>query len=216
MQQLKEYLEKNNPRAWLHFIGKQYYSPGKFIKEAEKYSVTRRIAPRTLKQMHWGDIILLAFSAGLKRSGKIFGWFILDNLHGVDLHKKCDGLEIDWHFEEGTEATKVERECGKYFVSGYGTVKGVLDLPEIAEHIEKEDMPMIGGRLQLFNKPILVKKLTYFMGFRGFEIINFMIDAEYKGYGEGQYYEQFKPLAGFKVILGENKIVNLQAYIKAK
>ena len=42
-------------KTWLHWIGNSHYSISKFIKEAKKLGVSRRVPQRTLRNMEWGS-----------------------------------------------------------------------------------------------------------------------------------------------------------------
>jgi len=201
---------KKSHRCWIHFIGKEHYSLSKFIKEARKIGVSRRIAPQTLKLMHWGDIILLARS--LKQSCKIFGWFKISRLYAIGLKELFAGWQsIIWtpmHVEE-------YRQCGHYTISSCGYISDV-DLEEVAKRISKEQRPMIGGELVLLNQPIKIKGLTFQRGFRPFDLRKLIDEYDHNHEHKGQYYFKFEPLAGLRVALSNKGIgFNMETYIKA-
>jgi len=68
--------------TYLHFIGKEYYSISKFIKEAKLFGVSRRVNLLMLKKFEFGDKIYL-FQWD-KTSSILFGYFIFEKILGLD------------------------------------------------------------------------------------------------------------------------------------
>lgn len=67
--------------TWLHFVGRSYYkSELRFVREAERYGVTRRVSLAVLRSMAWGDRVLLVTRSGA--SSVVFGQFTVTRLSG--------------------------------------------------------------------------------------------------------------------------------------
>jgi len=198
-------------RCWIHFLGKEYYSTSKFIKEARRLGVSRRVAPHVLRQMRWGDIVLLARSR--KASCKIFGWFKISTLFAKGLKDLlADRLDIVWTPMNET----VDKLCGRYTISACCGLSPFTRLEEVAERITKDHKAMVGGELVLLSKPVKIRGLTYIRGFRPFCLEKLIVEYEAKLPHCGQYYDSFEPLANLSIPLDhEGMGFNMEAYIKA-
>lgn len=157
----------------IHFIGKQYYSIAKFISEAKKYGISRKIAPNILKKMNFGDIILLA--QGNSKGSIIFGFFIFSSILGLK-HELIEKLEL-----EGTIAlssnnpVQVERGCGSYSITGSYGIENSQRFMDFIKEQENKDLKgiLIGGS---FHKlPLLLPydevhtNIPFQQGFRFFD-----------------------------------------------
>ena len=155
--------------TWLHFVGKQY-SIKEFIGEAQNYGVSRRISLNQLKNMSWGDRVLLAQKTGEKRA-RIFGEFFVENIYGLD------GQSIVNLFPQITrkqQQYRVRRICGDYLVTGYARVP--FSIQEIAKTIEEsgEKFPlMIGGEFR-HHRLVDLSGIKHSMGFRPFNYRRFL------------------------------------------
>lgn len=191
--------EGYNPKFFLHFVGRQFYSTRlKFIKEAQEYGVTRRVSLQDLKKMNYGDIVLLAMQEGTQKI--LFGFFVIEIICGLGrrtierLINECEVYKIN---DGGRE---INRNCGMYTV---GATYGIeASIPQIAEAIEKtkdeNNVLMIGGSFEPFPNLINLKNIPHRMGFRLFDWEEFQ-KAELKyskrekiPYVEGLFYVEKK------------------------
>lgn len=159
--------------AWLHFIGRQYYSRASFIREAEKYGVTRRVSLHTLARMNWGDLVALAIKES--RTPVLFGTFHISRLSGLspqasDIVRDLFRCEVI----QGQER-HVERECGDYYELGITVIVHEAPLPEIARALidaKKRGIdigkPMVGGVFQA-HELVYLKDIPHQQGFRPFD-----------------------------------------------
>lgn len=157
-------------RTWLHFIGKQYYSRAKFIKEAKQYGVTRRVALQQLKQMAFGDMVLLAMMDG--KSPVIFGYFIIEKISGlsptataaIQGRLKCEMLNPGGRI--------IKRGCGSYIEGQCLVARASLqEIVAILDELRKQDvdigLPMVGGEFKL-HPIIRLRDIPFRQGFRLF------------------------------------------------
>ena len=124
-------------RTALHYVGKGLYSKEDFIREAQRYGVSRNLPPHVIAQLEWGDTVLLAFWEShdgkphqwqfSKGRARVFGFL---EVRGVSV-RSLDGaldpkdlpLDYDFVHEVGEE---VERKCGHYVVRYRMGISGSL------------------------------------------------------------------------------------------
>ena len=165
-------------KTWLHWIGNAHYSVSKFIKEAKKVGVSRRVPVRILRNMKWGDRIYLVSRVPGLKSPVVFGYFEIDRLVGIkidempdDLKSKVDNIDdpaSDFMFAE-------ERGCGYVIIGGYYVTS--LGVEELADYAGEDTM--VKGGLKIFPKPWpTLFKMPPFRGFREFDADLFHEDLE--------------------------------------
>jgi len=166
---------------WLHFIGKQYYTIHKFVKEAENIGINRKIAARILKKMNFGDLIFLA--QGNSKGSKLFGFFEFTTLMGISPELKQRMLDegvVKW---VSTPNTMIKRGCGQYVLSSLYSVCDTKKLMvDIIREMDDEDLKgvMIGGSFHPLSdvgisRDIVNSNMVFRMGFREFDFNNFRI-----------------------------------------
>ena len=165
---------------WLHWVGGCYYTIPQFIREARRFGVSRRINPRMLKQMGWGDRIYLAAREKGLKSPVIFGYFHLEKVYGIRLD---DEAKRRLESETGKAIEVVDSGPGLSFARGCGMcVEGGLycittaTVEELTEYGEPET-PEVRGKLFIFPKPYpAFKSLSPFRGYRKFDGEAFLKD----------------------------------------
>jgi len=185
---------------WLHWVGREYYTQKSFIKEAEKYGVTRRVSLQVAKQMSWGDRVFCAMLN--RKQGEIFGCFTISTLSGLS-------SEVIEKINEETEVTmtdpggeRVQRGCGEY-MSGpsFQTEASLEEIVEIVENVREknEDIgkPMVGGKFTQIE-PITLIDIPFRQGFRKINGKALLHSAECNNRRvQGQFYidkEEAEPL----------------------
>lgn len=170
--------------AWLHWIGKSYYTIGSFITESEQYGITRRVALNVLERMNWGDKVLCIQKEDGAKSGSIFLEFNIERLSGLSaeaekaLAKRWSIVMID------PGGDRVERECGEYETGPLCAFEGAT-LPEIARILKSLKTsgvdigkPMIGcskGYFSVYNEPLTrLRDVPFRPGFRTFDYTKFL------------------------------------------
>lgn len=161
-------------KAWLHFVGRQYYSKAKFVKEARKYGITRRVSLRDLKQMDWGDMVLLAMRPNGRKTPEIFGSFAIELLSGLspqaseELRKRFRWRLVD------NGGRVIGRGCGRYiegpcYVLENATLREIaMILEELKEQGVDIGKPMVGGSFEP-HRPVRLKSIPFRQGFRLFD-----------------------------------------------
>lgn len=159
--------------TWLHFVGKQYYpSRARFIREAERYGVTRRVSLATLERMHWGDRVVLAIKE--RASPVVFGTFLIHILSGLSSEASQRLMTLfECEVIPGSER-EVKRGCGEY-IEGATIVVREAPLPVIARHLRdwKEagldiGKPMVGGNFEP-HPLVYIPDIPHQQGFRPFD-----------------------------------------------
>jgi hypothetical protein len=167
--------------TWLHFVGRSYYkSATRFVREAQHYGVTRRVSLAVLKQMSWGDRVLLAQLAGV--SGVIFGQFTITKLSGFSADGAAafakalgDRVEVVTY----PAPRRVERGCGSYVVHGEARVRDctVAEVTAALSGVENVGKLMVGGTFEpldvgwvtpLVDGRVRLKDVPHSQGFRPF------------------------------------------------
>lgn len=184
--------------AWLHFIGRKYYpTETKFIREAEKYGITRRVSLQVLKKMEYDDLVLLAMMKG--KSGVIFGCFNISTLSGLS-REASEAVRETFEWEKMDDGGGfVRRGCGFYWQGPCYAVKASLqEIAVFLERLKQEGVnigvPMIGGTFRPHRR-IRLKDVPFRQGFRKIDYGKMMEDLKARESPDkkiivlrGQYY----------------------------
>lgn len=158
--------------TWLHFVGKSYYTPAKFEREAQKYGVSRRVSVQDLRKMTWGDKVYLAIKDG-NQIAKVFGFFIIERLAGLDA-ETMQGVTTRYGAEPidmGGEL--VARECGQYITGA--SFRTEASIEDICRELPAEKLPlMVVGQYKSFG-PARILKMPHRQGFRPFDEMMFKL-----------------------------------------
>jgi len=184
-------MSKNNYRQmdfverqaeWYHYIGKQYKIP-RFIAEARKKGISRRVGSHFIKGMAFGDIVYL-----LRWNGKDnpVTTFATMRVIGLTFEQEIAKKVGDRLIEEGRAVYQeaegrgiaVLRECGSYTLAGsYAVDCELSEIVKLAEQAAGDEklFVMVQGRLdQTYPKPIELDPSPNFT--RSFQRINIDID----------------------------------------
>jgi len=169
---------------WLHWVGNQYYSIPRFIREAKRLGVSRRVPRAVLKRMNWGDRIFLISRERGHKAPVVFGYFYLNRIEGIQV--KWDEIPEhlrDKYTEVGIAESRLERRgCGFRKVGGvYITTSASIE--ELSEYMEVSENTQITGKLYLLPKPWPCLKpegqpFKPFRGYRPFDGEIFQRDLE--------------------------------------
>jgi len=159
-----------NRRAWLHFVGKSYYSREEFIFESKAHGVSRAVAPNILKKMQMGDAVFLA--QGDAKSSVIFGMFIIDRLIGLSEDLIQEMTRQNLIEVQTVDPYKVERGCGSYVVGAECKIKDRNAIFDLIRNTKDADIGrvMVGG--EFFTLPLCEEvetEIPFRMGFRRFD-----------------------------------------------
>lgn len=165
---------------WLHFIGQKYYTRKRFVDEARRYGITRRVSLQVLRSMDWDDTVLLAIVEG--KTPVMFGQFQVTRLSGISKIAR-QALEAFFGVKKISDGgTMVVRGCGSYLAGPSYQIDA--SLPEIAEFLDGiqrngHDIGklMVGGTFQELSHPMVrLKKIPFRQGFRTFDYERFLED----------------------------------------
>jgi hypothetical protein len=173
---------------WFHYVG-GFYDTDKFIVEAQRLGVSRRIAPQMAKSLKYGDTVGL-----LKYGGNgivtIIAEFRVEKLTLDSEIAQEVGAQLvaqgQAHYSEGGK--RVVRECGNYETGGTWYVDADLsEIVEMASEIAREKGDklslLIGGPLiQVLNPPVLLQPAPPFT--RGFMRCRDETGFEFEGASE--------------------------------
>lgn len=158
--------------TFLHYIGARY-KPERFIAEAEKYGVTRRVAWHRAKKFSFGDRVLLAQWS--KGEPYLFAEFAINSIvvegdAGAETiaHLMEEGL-IQGDIIQGD--FEVKRECGSYSIvcaCRLDESVTIEELVELCQSTTDEPWFMVGGPLtKVFDDPVdLDERVGFFRGFK--------------------------------------------------
>ena len=155
-------------RYTLHYAGSRLYTPEKFEAEAGRIGIARALPAFAIKNLAWGDVILLATFQGRRdaeghavkdSSGKpdrwgkanAWGYFVLSGLNLDAPPEVRKSLMTALHVVrvERFPPIKVERECGSYLIESAAYVRE--SLREIVEALE--DIVTMKYGILLANRP---------------------------------------------------------------
>lgn len=174
----------------LIYIGRNYED---FVKEAQKYGISRNVPLNAVKTLNWGETILCAthskypdeFFEALKRKPDRSGTadllcsFIFDSLfiRDPDLHaavmNRLQELGFLGEIKELDEV--VERDCGAYIITSATEVTiPIADLVQIIRDMGKRlriaPKVMIGGQVQdVFEDGEYIPNVKFTRGIMGLE-----------------------------------------------
>lgn len=158
---------------WLHYVG-GYYSREKFVAEAQKLGVSRRIPANTAGAMEFGDIVgCLEWRGG---EPEAFAEFRVTRISapsevaGAAVGDLLQSGRVT--YQEGGEV--VERECGEYIEGGSYTLAPDLTMQEMVARIKAvceaagvQPFLLLGGPLvKVYDPPFRVEPKPPFT--RGF------------------------------------------------
>jgi len=157
---------------WIHCIGRLYYSVKKFITEANRYGVTRRIAPQILMRMSLNDEVFLSISEG--KGQLVFGKFVVNGVSGLTpeaVNYLREKGAIGEQLYEGGRV--INRGCGSY-VEG-PTYKLETSISEVGKLIKgskiKTPLMVMGSFEQVQN--FILEDVPFRPGFRPFDYESF-------------------------------------------
>lgn len=144
------------PKYYLHYVGKGLYTKEKFIAEAIRYGVSRAIPSNIIKNLDWGEPILLAFYDIIDETNNsipsaiVFGYFYFTRLRHTgfteeanqEFVKKLDVVEV-----VSSIANKIVRGCGSYVQGGITIVR---DRPKDIIRKSEEIQEKYGIRVKWF------------------------------------------------------------------
>jgi len=146
---------------WLHYVG-GFYSPAKFIAEAKRNGVARRVSPSMAHTMSFGDVVTLLNWRGGEPAA-----FAAFTITRITLQADIAQMVGDQLAEEGKAHSvagggQVVRECGSYDIQAVYAVD--VPLEEIVEKAVQTAKKlgvkcsfMVGGPLsQVFDPPYSV------------------------------------------------------------
>ncbi len=173
--------------TWLHYVG-GLYTPEKFIKEAKRIGISRRIPLRNLKSLQWGDEVLCAewkpwtavtyaggetkeHSAGFKSGdARIFCSFIIRHVfvENPEVNKALQEIlraqgKITDYLPQPIGGGRVERECGVYYTGGeILTSASISEIYQILQSLDPKTKVMIGGELKsVYDPPVVVSGVPF-------------------------------------------------------
>lgn len=161
-------------KTWIHFIGKQYYTINQFIREAERIGVMRAVSPTVLKQMDFGDRVMLVQKDGA--SSKIFGYFIFTQITGLK-------LEVITALGDGViqrmpamTPMPIQRGCGQYTVTAQYQIMDSSKLMYVIRNLNNDDFDriMVGGKFYPLSEigistDYVLCNIPFRQGFRRFD-----------------------------------------------
>lgn len=168
------------PATWLHFVGKTYYTRGTFVREAKKYGVTRRVSLNVLKNMAWGDRVLLAIMDG--KTPIVFGEFRIERISGLSA-EAVSALERLGLLQEIIDfgGIFVKRGCGCYVTgptrSTNATIREIVQTLEAlmaSGELEDPGKPMVSGKF-ILHPLVRLKDIRFRQGFRLFDYETFEV-----------------------------------------
>jgi hypothetical protein len=139
---------------WLHYVG-GFYTQEKFVAEARRAGVSRRVAPNVAKFMRYGDTVqLLNWNNGkpLHFADFVTGGISMDAEISEELAPKL--IEEGKAHLVSTGGDTVVRECGSYVASASYEVD-----TELGEVVEKANE--IAARLQIKPKYMITGRLSH-------------------------------------------------------
>jgi hypothetical protein len=172
--------------CWLHYVGGHYGTTERFVAEARRVGVTRRIPAQIARGMHFGDKVVFLRWGG---HGRVWAFAemtiqtvtLMGDLAGKVGAKLAAAGKAEY---QASEPQIVQRECGWYVTCGAWVVSA--DLPDvmaaaIAAAAGEEVFAMIGGPLsEVYDAPVLLSPAPNFT--RGF--IRSLEDVGYQFHGQ--------------------------------
>lgn len=151
---------------YLHFIGQHLYGKEAFIQEARKFGVRRALPENIVRNLRWGEPILLAVYDKENKEAEVFGYFTIDKISPVfenpeaekELLSKLKVVKVS----SSGAGMRIDRRCGSYILgSTYYVANTVEEIVDSAKEIkEKYDVKVkwfVEGGLKLFKKPFRMR-----------------------------------------------------------
>lgn len=154
---------------WLHCVGRLYYStPNKFIREALRYGITRRISSKVLRKMSLYDEVFLSTLEG--KGQLVFGKFEVSGVSGLT------DEAVNYLREKGVLGEKISeggdivvRGCGSYIEGpSYKLESSIAEVGKIIEESKIKTPLMVIGIFKPVENFIL-KDVPFRPGFRPFD-----------------------------------------------
>ena len=143
--------------TWAHFVGGTYKGTDRFIREAKKQGITRRVQANTARGFHFGDRVVLLRYRG---KGKVlaFGEMVIKEvIFDAEITKKIAEALIEAGAAEYSPGplggTHVHRECGSYLMGG----SFVITIPEF-------DIPWLCAKAQEIAKELHIDTVFCMIG----------------------------------------------------
>lgn len=172
------------------FVGRAYYSPEAFVREALEMRASRRVSYRLIGSMNWGDQIYCLQGDQMKKKRRnavdnslVLGFFRIERLGGIPSSLTAGLVKTFGGEEMGDPTETVIRGCGEYLVAGTYGVKATL--PEIVrwlrDNTDLSDVSfLLQGRFTSLLKPpqIFLRNIHQRFGFRRFDGVAFRADVQ--------------------------------------
>ncbi len=139
MNQQIELIHQTN--TWLHFIGGYYKDEKRFVREARKFGISRRVPAQVVRGMEFGDcLVFLRYMRGASAFAFAEGRIVGLTLDGAIAKQVGERLIQDGKAEYQEGGGMVQRECGSYFVLGTFIVTVSLkETMDIAQEIHARE-----------------------------------------------------------------------------
>ena len=143
--------------TWNHFVGGSYKNKTRFLQEAKKVGISRRVPANIARGFHFGDrVILLRYHS--RKGVEAFGEMVINEIIFPKEITEKIGAELiksgAIEYRPGPlGGANVHRECGSYVIMGsYVITSPDYDIPQLvkmAQELDKENTVfcMIGGKL---------------------------------------------------------------------
>lgn len=140
MSKAKTTSSNKTPNTFYHFVGKPY-TPDSFVKEAQKFGVTRRIAANQLKGMNFGDKIIFLVWRGKNIPPAVIGEMRISSVHfdGETNAKVVEELKSEEKIvsESAGSGAVIQRACGSFIDGGSCSLREDVAIGELVEKAEK-------------------------------------------------------------------------------
>lgn len=153
-------------RSWLHFVGGYYSDHQKFLKEAAKHGISRRVPAQVVRGMQFGDRVI--FLRYVKDASFAFAEAVIT---GITLDHEVAEEVGNWLKEQGLAeyheapggGSMIERECGSFMVCGGWTVTAPLSdcierAIKVAEAMDVKLEIMVWAKLtKVYPDPVILQ-----------------------------------------------------------
>ncbi len=199
-------------KTWIHFIGKEYYkTPREFINEAKAVGVTRRVSRKQLRQMNYGDRVMLAMNDG--KSSILIGKFIVSVISGMSSEESAMLADEVTLIPVSAGGMVVNRGCGSYCQGPTFVMKerkSISEVLDIVEEAKEKGKMMVGGEYQPVKK-VRLKSMRLSRGFRPFNYEKFLAASQNKQTVSGFFYMKGED-SGNVITLDEHNVQTVSGY----